>query len=870
MVNYPRLFAKTSEAIYSTIYNHSAINLKNNIKMSILNKGGIVRGMLYNNLVVTTTPDSDYSWLMFEVDRLATSNLLNEITDWVSFEDILNTHKINVDLVTASKKQIPSCMAFCKTDRAGRVFIAIDARVYRKYGETSRDTHLIIHFDSDIPNNRTLMSHIPIIHPGLNEILGAIQSIPTHQMTIFVNGLYCTPEAFNTMTKLDTEYYELFVDENIIFRQTVDLTSRDTFFSTEEELYKDLVILNVENTGIEAHTYDTMFVAVMNSQGIGVYLPYLADESVASITHTSFSLSSYLIDAAFDLLGVTSGKLDIRVSRYSKNGELVPNGKVTEKLYMNDDSFIRSTLLSPSDIPFWGADAMEKSTYAKVLTNFDLVKHFSTEGIRRHIECLGYYEFAKILCKSCGEFDDLGIEVSNITIQVPIFWEDTAVFPLIYLDGNKVPHSRYLVERVGMELLVSFPVPIETLNSNSIMSYQLILDEKEGIYTLYPSQLNEAFTIPKTDRGISIFMSTAQSVMSSEGPLIGYVPLPSSNNQYYSYDDSGDEILLMFTQYGHGYEFVVIANDYTNHIIQPNFDISGGGTISFVPKGVSLMGGTVPILIDRSYDVYVNRKFLVPGLDYTVKALTHLDTIGGYQITLQNLGVLDDSGPNLIEIYQTNQRLRQLGRGYVVDGVIPKNVDSEAVVHGLSRIFINGKVIPKDKLVETTTHYQVDPEFYSNGNTYCILTGISDDFDEAFREFEDSTYFAGRGQIVEYFASRYTQVYSSPLVVPYMHRIYSSYLNTIIHGIIDGTIAVNYINDDYDIIHQLANYEYLKKFDVMFDNPIIDKRFTDIYPNYLADLTIVDLNKYRYIQRLVRILLHGDADTDHLPVYIGN
>ncbi len=151
-----------------------------------------------------------------------------------------------------------------------------------------------------------------------------------------------------------------------------------------------------------------------------------------------------------------------------------------------------------------------------------------------------------------------------------------------------------------------------------------------------------------------------------------------------------------------------------------------------------------------------------------------------------------------------------------------------------------------------------------------MCTGISLDFYNAYQVYEDGRYFAGRAQITSFFTELFAQAYPNQIVVPYSHKLYSSYLNEVIQRITVGSIEVNFTNDDADILNQLIDYEYLKDFDTFFNEPSkIDKRFTDIYPCFLANVSVNDLNKYRYIQRLVRIYL-SDSNSDHAITYVGN
>ncbi len=133
----------------------------------------------------------------------------------------------------------------------------------------------------------------------------------------------------------------------------------------------------------------------------------------------------------------------------------------------------------------------------------------------------------------------------------------------------------------------------------------------------------------------------------------------------------------------------------------------------------------------------------------------------------------------------------------------------------------------------------------------------------------DDDYFEGLTSIINYFDANYDQVISDPLIVPYTHFVYSSYLNEIIRRILDDTITVVNTNNDEALVNQLYEYDYLRKFDTVLGNDKIDLRFVDVFPGYLAQVSTDDLDKYLFINRLVKIVLGSDAISDGSIVYTG-
>ena len=875
-VPYQDLFEVVKRKIFDDIFNYTDITLKNNVRMAILNNGRPVRGLIYTNVITVILPEPTSSYYLFMCSNVPISNLLVSATGWTRLEDVLNEHGVNVDFITSDNKMIPKYMVFGRVGHGGDTLIAVDARAYAKLNAQT-ETYLVINIDTNDVGQRTVISHIPGYHENISNLLSATNQHPADQRIGFINGYAYRNDIFNTSGSPTSDYYELYIDENVKFTFVVDMAIRNTYLCSDESLYKDIVIIPNNLTNGEVFTSDTVSIIVRTYDGKGVYLPFLAPNSVSQLTHTSFSVSSYLIDAAFDKLGVTKGELYVIVGDYSKNNVNVMNGDSTEQLYHLGDTTIMSAFLNKLDpkVPYWAADRMERSAYAKYLIDMTEQDNYSSDLIGKQIECLGYYSFINTLCKHNGEFDNLGNSVTSLTIQVPIFWKDTDVTPILYLDGNKIYTNRFTYTRVGTELSINFETPLPINFPYSVITYELMVSPVARTRVCVPGIGLQVISVPKYDNSAThIFRKTSgvvTGITTSQYPA--YEELPVDNTQFYSVMNHESEYVISFNNASYGNEFLITTNLITAVNIYQNLDIGDGRTLVFMPS-VPVVDSTdvASVFVSGDYDVYLNGRFLVIGLDYNVNEITNdAGTLtGGYMITIQNLKFLRDTGPNYVGIYKTGRITLSSDSGYIVDGIIPRNPNNEAWIEGVSRLFINGKRVPFGCVTHNDTHYEVDAKYRGNGYIYHFSNAVSRDFYNAYAAYMDSRYFNGRLDISNYFTHGYHYTYPDPIIISNGNKLYSSYLNEIIRRIVAGGIFVNDIADDVDIIEQLASYESLKKFDVMFDdNNKIDRRFIDMYPGYLATTSITDLNHYMYIQRLVRIVLGADAATDHLIVYTG-
>lgn len=877
MADKKTIFDAIYRDIFDDIYNYSDITLKNNVKLAITNNGKPIRGMIYNNVLVTMMPDTTNSFYVFMCDDTHTSDLLRNTEDgWVDTESLLNDHQVNIDTITTNNRIIPKRLVYTKYSRCGRTIIAIDASVYRKYEVSAMDTYITINVDTNIPNDRYMLSHIPGINDRFIEIITAHSMSLSHQVFGMVNGYCYRYDKFSNAGNPNSDYIELYIDRNISFEFSVDLADRNNYWSSEEQLYKDVFIIPRELTNGLAFTFDTITAIVRDRDGRGIILPYLASMSISTLTHTSFGISSYLIDAALDKLGVDDGIIYFKVANYGKTNILGNNGKVTELLYQKDDTYLLDALMNRLNqaVPGWAADELESSTYSKCLSEIAGLSTYNEDNISKQIQCLGYYEYMNRVCKHNGEIPTNGNPITSVSIPLPMYWLNEDIHPILYIDGNKISDSRYIVTNNYNALNVEFNGTITPLFNDSVIAYSLILNERKTVYQILPDAVNNNAIINiKRDR-IRVYIHEDIEIFGLlSNATYGYREIDIDSLTYFTCSNTDDGIFVTFNANSFNREFIFMSDDIAVFHHQ-TLDISAGNTIVYIPMvETTNTGVSVPVLIDGIYDVYLNDRYLVADIDYIVVKMTSpedSDVFSGYQIVIQNLKFLSDTEPNKLEIYQMNRLQHRIDTGYIINNVIPKNVNNEAYIPGISRLFINGKLIPDSKVTIFDDRYEIDPYFCNNGDVYRFVIGISTDFYNSYVSNIDPIYFSDRADITNHLIHNYTQNIPDIIIVPFNHKIYSSYLNEVIRRILADEVFIQYINDDDDILAQIAQYNYMKAMDVIFKMPSsINTEYIDLYPSYLANIQTDDLNKYLFINRLVKIILQHDITTDGTVVYIG-
>jgi hypothetical protein len=872
MPDYKQMFQITKEKIFDDIFNYSDITLKNNIHLALMNNGKPVRSMLYSALLTIMMPDTTNTYYLYICENPIISNLLYSLKSWGNLEDVLNDKKVNIDLITSEHKMIPKRLVQCILDNGGMTIFAIDKNAFKKINGTN-DVYITINVDTDLVGDRTVISHIPGYNNNINTLMNTFDNSNVTRCIGFINGYVIRNDLFKTYGDLSADTYELYVDGNIQYSFIVDLANRKTYHSSEENLYKDIILIPRDLIQDNVCTYDTVSLIVRTYDGKGIFVPFLASTSVSQLTHTSMGISSFVIDAALDKLGVTSGELLVIVSNYSKTNKHVENGSLTEQLYtLEDDSVM--TLLDGSgtyDVGYWLADSMEKRMYGKYLTEIEEMDEYDQGLISHQIECLGYYPFVKLLCTHNTDITNLESPLNAITLKKPPFWKGVDLFPIFHLDGNKLSQDNYTITNTDEHVEVSFDTPVPVDFSWSVFNYEFILKPNDSTYKANPVA-GDNLVIPKRSGNLHVFIKTDNtSINIDDSSHATYEELYVENNSYYSVVDYENQYIFTFKTTAQDNEFIFEWDSVTNINVYPNVDIEDGHTMFFIPY-TKVVGSveSVSSLVDNDYEVYLNDRFMVKDIDYCINPLKYDDEIAGFSIVVQNLKFLNDNGENKVDVFITNRKIITADTGYIVDGIIPRNTNNEAWIQGVSRLFINGKLVPFSSVTVTPTHFEIDSRYTSNGYVYHFVNSVSNDFYKAYESFMDSQYFTGRSEVSNYFTKDYTYNYPEQIIISYGNKIFSSYLNEIIRRIINNEITVRYVNNDQDILDQLSHLEYLKDFDVFLrDDNKVNLRFVDVYPGYLSQLTVDDFNRYLYIQRLVKILLGTDAITDHLTVYEG-
>ena len=237
-----------------------------------------------------------------------------------------------------------------------------------------------------------------------------------------------------------------------------------------------------------------------------------------------------------------------------------------------------------------------------------------------------------------------------------------------------------------------------------------------------------------------------------------------------------------------------------------------------------------------------------------------LDTVLQNVQYLENY-VVNDDGHHHINYTCTTDVTIGNAKGFVVGNWIAWDGISPIWFDNLSLLIVGGRVCSNFAFkysgldIRGTAHENGEPYQVRTLVPKMVLEMMTTLENAHLRDEDDQKYRALRN----YFSNMATNRGYRALV-PYSHKIYSTYMLAIIKDFLNGDLNFEMYVDRDMFLAQFSDYEHLKKYDVVFNNSIVaeDLRFVDIYPVYHRH-DIASPYYKRKIAYLVEMLTPSDA-----------
>lgn len=490
-----------------------------------------------------------------------------------------------------------------------------------------------------------------------------------------------------------------------------------------------------------------------------------------------------------------------------------------------------------------------------------LCPEFSYRSINDYVKILGYYHTLSLICKRVttyyikslpddtlenisvlgslpytvnGETIDVTVgehktlsRKNMITVVTPLALYDldyNEFYPIVYLNGTKIDSGN--VEVIGF---VNYDIP----------------GLKECHWTYTPT-FGENIMWEEDQRRLLIKLNE-EEVTLKQGDYITIEVLPQPEDDYIKAVGS-TETKFNLAEY---------EDNLTAEI--PEY--------AFQPIGTA---DKDDIDLKSSELVYLNGKQLVAGIDYT--AFSEYAE-GDLQTIIQNIQYLKTEN-NVVNYTTTTDVTIGSAKGFVVGNWIPWNGISPFWFDNLSVLTVGGRVCSNFGF--WYSGLDIRGEAHQNGEPYMVRTlvpkSVLDMMSTAdnleAREDDDAKYVKLRK-----FFERETSGLGYRAVIPYSHKVYSTYMLAIINDLLEGIIDFELYLDKNDFLNQFdptkessipiekrREYEKIKKYDVVFSDTGLsdnDIRFADVYPVY-HNFDINSNKLKRKIDYLVTMLSRTD------------
>lgn len=332
-------------------------------------------------------------------------------------------------------------------------------------------------------------------------------------------------------------------------------------------------------------------------------------------------------------------------------------------------------------------------------------------------------------------------------------------------------------------------------------------------------------------------------------------------------------------------ELIALDEDESISVANVTFDIHQGictpiGGKSSVVTGTSGIEGTTPAatvaknvyypvtsdgkgVTRQSHEqVYLNGKHLVESIDYMPFSEYAKTT---FEPIVQNVSYLQKKN-NRLSVVTTPDRTVGVVKGFTIGDWIMWRDISTIWFDDLSILVVDGKV--QNQFAYKYLGFDMSNAGIRNGAPYMVRTCVAEKIAQLLddecavvdgytvKELDDMKLRI----IAEYFAT-HTPVKPHRAVIPYEHRIYSTYLLAIINAYLTTDFDFELLTDRKKFEDQFSAFAKYKKLDVVYSERGITKddlRFVDVYPTYY-NVQVNSTVQRRKIIYMVQMLLPADA-----------
>ena len=813
------------------------------------------------------------------------------LATWLNLSDlIIRVHGNDGEMLYRNKIYITNH----PTENA--ILMAIDTKMFHQILGNfydPADIYFSLYYDSDTANTIQIGSSIPTDRQSRSTLITNLFAIDPD--TIFINGResvlrykeHPSDKSFKKLTfndLKDGDYVEWIVDKNIIGSFNLDLSvdsQNRRFYSTldpDHPCYKNIVhipkIINPNNILLTHNTCD-IYIRPRNIKNKflkGLYMHRCHDDKgVTQLTHNDFTIPEAIIDAYKAALNTTEVVLHVVVrTHHSDPSHPRPNYLVRDShyiylLYEHNDTDILDFMegAGKADIPFWKAQELEKNEYVKMM--FDTPDDISRISIDRAIDALGYHQTLSLVCGRIVHYKLVGSIQRRFEVPIPMLYIEKRIGILCYINGIKIDDNLVTLERQLNGYTDAVIADSVDLQVNDLVSFELFEYEQESPVFFVPTSVDPSVVLVDIDykvyevANVNTVTSINTEVVNGPSSFSKSFKLVTDTNSVYTRVDNGDgTFTAVFNDAYFNKGFIFVGQHRFIKVVDREINVEETTSIKSDTRNlisVNQVRQTYikpsentsflwPAVDVNSYRVYLNGRTLAKDVDYRVYRRT--DTSGNFmfdEIIIQsanyfdnNLATISDYGK--LEVYITDDVAYNDMFGFVYGGQIGTADTSPYWLEDISLLTVDGLVVGK---YEDLSGKLVVDLREDEGCIYNIVTTLSKEALEALTDHGMAEDTERMITLSNYFSSM-EEAGPDISVIENTHKLYSVVTNQLIMDVLSGKKQLYYEADDSRILEQVAEYMYLKAYDVLFAldqttgewvfSPAMDLRYIDALPTY--------------------------------------
>lgn len=840
-----------NQYLFDNVWNEPQSEYRLNVHPARLKEKSVVGSfrVLDANVYLPTNIDSYFLWYVNHEDT--NLGLQLDVGKWYDTATICNEFNTLIHAYTLFGKIIPKHCVYLRYNKAASCFyLAIKKDAFKLVDSIDNldKLYLTVYFDSDIPNPVRVLSFQCTMSRQVSELQRNVsifmnQMTDTCQLLTFTNGVEST-DTKNGITVAPGNYYDIIIDQNIQFAFDIDYGKsgeNPVFLSDKDKVWKQLVhiprALNPDNKVITHNTCD-FYVRDMSSENTsGRYLHRITENrTVSQVSHNDMAIPLFVIDAYRDYLKTQNIGIHVVVRIHDKDNHLIRNANYTDLLYNqqhSDEDIIKIlTGHGPEKITWWKASELEKSTYTEMM--FDAPDAInSLNNISKYVDALGYYQMVNLLCRRVARVTITDSYEGYLGINLPLVFLGLNVIPTVYVNGLMI-HPRYF----------NYEIIPKTNTCKITIDPKIVLKTGDIVTTIFQlTENNSAYVFTPKKNAVTLDIHYANPLVyeivdceTVKGALheseVAYAKCKAGGNIYVVHDNQDGTYTVTFNTdlIGHKY---IIENSNASYVKTYNLAnyLTSGTTLALpIETQAANVDESIPILEYTNLSVYMNRRYLVEGIDYFVNTVR--DKAGDpavLELVIQSMDNFNETGDTEVTVYYTVAEVADESTGFSINDRLYDKTPVNLFFDNLTTVHVDGKL--ENNISYYGTYCQVPENKYPNGSIWEIKTAVPRvvrDFLAKYSENEDAAKITAMN---EYF---YTIQPHDPttLVLENKHRIYSVFINNFIQDVLSGKVEVVNDPDLARMAKTIEPYLYLKDMDLCYREGN-DQRFIDYYPQYV-------------------------------------